>query len=316
MRKIVENLNMRHRLSWVTLVTVFALLLGGCSSAWLGYSTLPSLVAWRIDRDLDLDAAQRQLVDEHLDSFQRWHRASELPRYAEFLSGIAVAPAAVNEATVAGWRTRATGDGWRPIAERAALPVAALALTLRPGQLDRLARRFAERNDELKREWGLAANGVSPAGGLQAADDGQGPIDARALIDARIERFRGRAEFFFGSLTKAQLDTLRAQAGAHPPYEADWMAEREARQRSTLAMLGAIAREQPPLEVAEARVREWLLSLWKVSDSARAARLAEASAHSDRLSATLLASAGPAQREKMSGRLRGWAQDLAAIATR
>lgn len=298
------------------LVTAVTLLLGGCSSVWLGYSTLPSLIAWRVDRDLALDDAQRRLVGEHLESLERWHRASELPRYADFLSGIAAAPLAVSEATVAGWRTRVLQDAWRPIAEQAARPVAALALTLRPAQLDRLARRFAERNDELKREWGLAANGISPAGGRQAAGGGQMLVDARVLIDARVERFRGRAEFFFGDLDTAQLDTLRALAAAHPPYEADWMAEREARQRRALVVLGAITREQPPLEVAEARVRDWLLSLWKAEDPARAARLAAASSATDRLCATLLASAAPAQREKMSGRLRGWAQDLAAMAAR
>lgn len=301
---------MRSRLLSVTLVTVLVLLLGACSSVRLGYASLPSFLAWRIDRDLALDGAQRALVGEHLDSLASWHRASELPRYAAFLSGIAAAPAPVSEATVAGWRIRALEDAWRPIAEKAALPVAALALTLRPEQLDRLARRFAERNEELKREWGLAANGVAPAGGRQAADGGL------ALVDARVERFRGRAEFFLGELQKPQLDTLRVLAAAHPPYEADWMAEREARQRQAIAVLGAIAREQPPIEVAEARVRDWLLAVWKVDDPARAARLAEASAATDRLSAALLASAAPLQREAMTRRLRGWAQDLAAMAAR
>lgn len=307
---------MRSRLLSVTLVTVLVLLLGACSSVRLGYASLPSLLAWRIDRDLALDGAQRALVGEHLDSLASWHRASELPRYAAFLSGIAAAPAPVSEATVAGWRIRALEDAWRPIAEKAALPVAALALTLRPEQLDRLARRFAERNDELKREWGLVANGIAPAGGRQAADGGLALVDARALIDARVERFRGRAEFFLGELQKPQLDTLRALAAAHPPYEADWMAEREARQRQTIAVLGAIAREQPPIEVAEARVRDWLLAVWKVDDTARAARLAEASAATDRLSAALLASAAPLQREAMTRRLRGWVQDLEAMAAR
>src|SRR5690606_5997183 len=65
-RKFVENLNMRSRLLSVTLVTVFVLLLCGCSSVWLGYSSLPSLIAWRVDRDLALDDAQRQLVGEHI----------------------------------------------------------------------------------------------------------------------------------------------------------------------------------------------------------------------------------------------------------
>lgn len=307
---------MRSRLLSVTLVTVLVLLLGACSSVRLGYASLPSFLAWRIDRDLALDGAQRALVGEHLDSLASWHRASELPRYAAFLSGIAAAPAPVSEATVASWRTRALEDAWRPIAEKAALPVAALALTLRPEQLDRLARRFAERNEELKREWGLAANGVAPAGGRQAADGGLALVDARALIDARVERFRGRAEFFLGELQKPQLDTLRALAAAHPPCEADWMAEREARQRQAIAVLGGIAREQPPIEVAEARVRDWLLAVWKVDDPARAARLAEASAATDRLSAALLASAAPLQREAMTRRLRGWVQDLEAMAAR
>jgi len=299
---------MRSWLSRVTVVTL-VLLLVGCSSAQFGYSTLPWLLTWRFERDLGLDEDQRWLVKERVDALQRWHRASELPRYAEFLRRVAAEPAPVSEATVAGWRAE-LARAWEPIARRAAPDLAALALTLRPEQIDRLARRFAERNDELRREWGLPANGLSPVAASRVAKG----VDP--LVEARIERFRERAEFFMGSLDEKQRAALARLAATHPASEADWMAEREARQRKVLALLRGIARDRPAPEVAEARVREALLAAWEGGDPATADRLAEAASATDRIAATLLNGASPGQRARVADRLLGWAQDFAAIAAR
>src|SRR5690606_2282416 len=122
---------------------------------------------------------------------------------------------------IAAWR-KALAEAWARFATRLAPDVAALALTLRPEQFDRLAERFEARNTELREEWGLAA--ARPLAESLA----------QSLLAARIERFRERAEFFFGSLEPAQQVLLEGLAAAYPPYEADWMREREARQRAAI----------------------------------------------------------------------------------
>lgn len=311
---------MHVRRHWVTLFTVCLLLVAGCSSARFGYSLAPSWLSWRIDRDLALDDAQRALVRERLDALHRWHRENELPRYATLLDEIARAATPAQRVTgpqgaeaapategptpaqIAAWRAALT-EAWERLAVRVAPDVAALALTLKPGQLERLAERFEARNDELREEWGLSGN---PAG----------PAAASALLEARVERFRGRAEFFFGDLAPRQTALLRELAAGHPPYEADWMRERQARQRAAIEVLSRIASTQPPRQEAERQVREWLLSVLEVSEPQRAARLAESAAASDRLALALLQAASPQQLATMKSRLEGWSQDLAMLTTR
>lgn len=311
---------MHARLPWVTLFTLCLLLVTGCSSARFGYALAPSWLSWRIDRDLALDDAQRALVRERLEALHRWHRENELPRYATLLDEIAQAatplqqakipqngaaapsPDGPTPAQIAAWRAALT-EAWERLAVRVAPDVAALALTLKPGQFERLAERFAARNDELREEWGLSAKSAGPAA-------------ASALLEARVERFRGRAEFFFGDLAPRQTERLRELAAGHPPYEADWMRERQARQRVAIEVLSRIASTQPPRQEAERQVREWLLSVLEVSEPQRAARLAESAAASDRLALALLQAASPQQLARMKSRLEGWSQDLAMLATR
>jgi len=280
------------------------LLVVGCSSTRVGYSALPTLLAWRIDRDLALDDDQRLLVRDRLSALHRWHRTSELPRYAGFLGKAAALEVPVSQDAVAGWRAGLT-DAWEPLAQRAAPDLAALALTLREPQIAHLARRLADSNDALRRDWGF-----DPARG-QGATGAKDPV-----VEARIERFRERSEFFLGDLGGYQLALLRQLASAQPPFEADWLAEREARQRGLLDLLRRISGERPPPEVAEAWARDWLLGLWRSGEPQRAARLAAAAAASDRLTAAMLNMASPGQRDRMVGRLRGWVQDFETLASR
>lgn len=279
---------------------LLALLVAGCSYTRLGYSALPTVAAWRIDRYLGLDDEQRTLVSDRLDALQRWHRTTELPRYAAWLDSVAAVPQPVTESTIAGWRGE-LAQAWIPVAQRVAPDVAALALTLRPEQLARLEARFAESNRELRRDWALDRK---PSG------------STNPVIEARAERFRDRAEFFLGSLGGYQIDMLRRLAADHPPIEADWIAEREARQRGLLAVLARISREKPPALEAEEWARDWLMTLWQSPDPQRAARLQAAAGLADRNAATLLNLATPAQRERMSSKIRGFAADFTTLASR
>lgn len=290
---LVEKLITRR---WRTLVPLVAacLLATACSSIRFGYDTMPLWLGWRIDRHLALDPDQRELVTSRLDALHRWHRQTQLPAYAGFLNGLQgrldrpVAPEEVGE-----WRERMLA-AWIPIAERAAPEVAALALTLRPAQLERLARRLQESNDDLRRE-------------MLADEPGQ-----RAA--ARAERVVKRARFFVGDLSAGEEAELRQRAAALPAVEAEWLAEREARQRAVLDLLARIVSERPPLETAERWCRELLTGLWQVADPARRDALARSTAAGDALSASILA--GRLQRERLLARLRGFAEDFSVLAAR
>ncbi len=81
---VVENLNMRRLRSFVALLVV-CLAAAGCSLSKLGYEALPTLAQWEIDRYLDLDEQQREIVARRLDGLHRWHRNAQLPEYVGFL---------------------------------------------------------------------------------------------------------------------------------------------------------------------------------------------------------------------------------------
>jgi hypothetical protein len=174
--------------------------------------------------------------------------------------------------------------------------VAELALTLRPEQIDRMRRRLAEKNAEVRAE--------------------QLPADAGAREAARGERLVKRVKFLLGDLSEEQAAALRARAATLPGGEEARLAEREARQQRVLAMLDRIRTERPPLERATAMAREVLATLWDSRDARRAELLARATAASDAVTASAVAAATPRQREHLSSLLRGYVADAEALSGR
>lgn len=291
----VEKLNMGWRKALLPLVAS-CLLATGCSATKLGYDTAPMWLGWQLDRYLNLDDTQRELVSTRLEALQRWHRQTQLPGYVEFLKQIEGRLAQpVSAADFEQWRKQALA-AWEPLAVRLAPDVAALALTLRPAQIERLSQRLAESNDEWRRE--------------------HMPAEARQLEKARVERLIKRTRWFVKDLRPGQEDEIRTLAAALPPSEALWLAERQARQQAVLGMLARIARERPAAEVAERWARETLLGLTESRDPQRREALARSAAAHDQASASLLAQADAAQRRQALARLRGYADDFKILASR
>jgi len=275
-------------------LVVGCLLATACSSVRLGYDTMPLWLGWTIDRHLALDADQRHLVSARIDALHRWHRQTQLPAYAGFLKAIQWRlDDAIGPEDIGHWREHVLA-AWTPIAERIAPDLAALALMLRPAQIERLARRLDESNQDLRRE--------------MLPDVGERRDAARA------ERVLERVRFFVGDLPAQEEAELRALAAALPSSEPDWLAEREARQRAVLELLHRIVRERPPPETAERWCREVLTGLWHHTDPVRREALVRSAVAGDALSASILAR--PVQRDRLLARLRGFAEDFSVLAAR
>lgn len=281
---------------WRILLPLVAICLvaTACSSTKLGYDAMPMWLGWQLDRYLGLDAGQREMASASIDALHRWHRQTQLPAYSAFLGSVQArldGPIAPEE--IGRWRDEALA-AWTPLAERMAPDVAALALTLRPSQLERLARRFEESNRDERRK-------LLP----------ETPERREA---ARADRVLERVRFFVGDLPQHQEREIRAAAAALPASEGDWLAEREARQKAVLGVLGRIVRERPPQELAHQWVREALAGLWRSADPARREAIARSTAAADALSATVLAR--PEQRRQLHRRLRDFADDFSVLAVR
>ncbi|HEY8568078.1 DUF6279 family lipoprotein [Microbulbifer sp.] len=71
------------------LLALALLLLGGCSSLRLAYGYLDWWMDRTLNKYLDLEGPQEDLLSQRVDEFHRWHRQTQLPRYADYLDQLA-----------------------------------------------------------------------------------------------------------------------------------------------------------------------------------------------------------------------------------
>ena len=276
------------------LIIGLALLISGCSTVRLGYSQGPTLAWWWIDGYFDFQGAQAQKVKDGIDQWFAWHRATQLKDYAGLL---ALAQAQVMEPATAGqvcrWvdELRARGE---PALERV-LPLAAeIVPTLTAEQLRHADRRYAKGNLEMRDEY------LQPR-----ADD---------RLEESVKRAVERAEMLYGRLDDAQRKLVAAAVAASPFDPDAWLAERQARQRDTLATLRRLSAERADRDSTIAALR---VLAEHVDRSPRP----EYRAYQQRLTdyncqsiAALHNSTSLAQRQAARDRLKGWEADLRALA--
>lgn len=285
-----------QRLAAGLLAAVALATAGGCSAIKLGYETLPTWAFFQIDRYWRLDSRQSELVRARLDEFQHWHRRNELPQYARFLEGIKErARDRIDEGDLKRWREAADAR-WAAMTQHAAAPLAEVALTLKPEQIERMRKRLDEQNAEFRRK--------------------NLPADPAERQEKRIERIADRAEFFFGRLNDAQREAVRRHAAAVAAEDEAMYAERLARQQAVVATFEKIATTRPAPEEARRQLESVFAQLWKPHDAQRVAALDRSSAATEQLTVALVNAATPPQKSKMAQRLSTWTGDLQILASR
>jgi hypothetical protein len=278
---------------WLLLAA--ALWLSACSTGVrLGYNYADTLVAYSLDGYVGLTDEQQQLVKERATALVAWHRSTQLRDYAELiettrrkLDGPVTASdvMAFNQAINA--RLAALG-------ERAAPDLAQLALTLSPDQIARLQRKIASDNSKARREL------VQFAG--------------KESLDERVKKYAERADFWFGSLTREQLDLVRASLARRPDNAGWWIEERERRQRELLAVLQKIQTERPSEATATHWLRTYFAQLQSPPDPERRRGIEQFRAGNAELIAQLVNSATPEQKAALSAKLGSFAGDFIALA--
>ena len=130
-----------------------AALLQGCSAIKLVYGSAPDLSYFWLDGQLDLNDAQTALVRTDLAQFLAWHRANELPKYADVFKRLQ--PVVTHNVTAE--QTCALGDEARlrlDASQRQIEPAAiVLAQSLSLAQLRHLEEKFAKGNTEFREKW-------------------------------------------------------------------------------------------------------------------------------------------------------------------
>ena len=206
------------------LIAVSALLaLAGCSSIRLAYDNAPRLTWWWLDGYVDFTSDQTPQVKAAIDDFYAWHRQTQLPSYTALLAELqAPLSQPTTAAAVCRWQDRIRA-ALQPAAERALKAVAEHLPALSEDEFEHIAQRYEKNNADFRKDH------------LQP--------DAKRRAEAAFERAEERAKSIYGRLDAAQQAVIRehvARAGFDPALS---LAERQRRQRDTVATLHRLQAE-------------------------------------------------------------------------
>ena len=270
--------------------------LAGCSAVRLGYEQGPLIATWWLDRRIDFNDEQKTLVRAALDRWFAWHRRTQLPVYAETLGRAA----AESSGPLTPQRLCAASDearGWLTPALEEILPsVSALAATLSPAQVERLAERLARDTEERLHK------------ALKASAE-----DSRA---AAVERLVDRYETFYGRLEPGQVALIEADVRAAPPDGRRQAERRRLREAAAVAGLRRIAAQRLSGAEALAVTREAAMGMLQPPSAESDVWASQVRQQGCALAARIHEQATPAQRRHLRDKLKGWEQDARGLAAR
>jgi hypothetical protein len=267
----------------------------GCSALRLTYNQGPTLAYWWLDGYADFSDAQAPAVRDALTEWFAWHGATQLADYAQALSTLGAM--AVNQVTAAQVCTQI--DGWQQRAERAfegAVPLMAVQVrSLSAAQIDHLEHRQATRREERRAE--LLKGG--PAERHRAA----------------VERWIDRAETLYGTLDESQRRLLAAALLLSPFQPEPWLAEQRQRHAEIVRSLRQWQADGSDAATVRAGLRRLAAETLQsprldYREQARRQTLANCA-----LMAQLHNSTTPGQRQHAVDKLKGWEDDLRALAS-
>jgi hypothetical protein len=287
-----QLLNLRHIIG-VLLLALMSLWLAGCSAVQLGYQQAPELGYWWLDSYLDFNESQSLRLRADLNALQAWHRQSELPNYIKTLDKLQkMAPLEATPEQVCGLyaefktRLQVTLDQFEPT-------VSALAPTLKPVQIEHLARQFEKRNQKWRAEW---------------IELTQAQRHAR-----RLKQLKERSENFYGQLEEQQLAVLRAGLSAAPLDMNLSYQESQRRQQDILQTLRQLQNAKPGASGVQAAMRSLLERSMDSPDPAYRSYMEKVTQAHCRTFAALHNSSTPAQRLHLLETLKDYQADAQAL---
>lgn len=288
------------RLRLTLALAAAALLLTACSALQLGYNQAHTALYWWVDGYADLNDAQSAQVRRDIDRLMAWHRQTELPRYAQRLrqwQALAAGDLSADQVCAQADALRAaTGR----LIERGHEPLARLALTLSPTQLDHLQRHQTKSNESFADDF------------LRGSPQEQ--------IERRLERTLDRYETLYGSLSDAQVALVRRSLQASPFDAARSLAQRRVRQAELVTLIrqlqagqsAPLASTDPVPRAAGQAVLGWLQRGLFASPGA-GSEAAGWVRHGCQAFADLHNSTSTEQRRHAQERLQGYEVDLRAL---
>jgi hypothetical protein len=173
--------------------------------------------------------------------------------------------------------------------------IAEMVRTLKPQQLRRVERRYRQADEEFRDEF------------LQA--------DRAERLEESNKRAISRAELIYGELNDMQRGLL-TQGIAVSPFDPErWLVERQLRQREIVETLRSLQSQQADTLRTEAALRVFAAHAAQSPRPAYREYQQRLFDHNCRLIARLHNSTTPEQRRRGAERLKGWEEDLRALAS-
>ncbi|MBC7956359.1 MAG: hypothetical protein H7Y33_10885 [Cytophagales bacterium] len=272
---------------------VCASLLSGCGAVRFAYGQGPDLSYWWLDGYADFNDIQTPRVRDALSDWFRWHRATQLPDYAQFLARAQVQAAeSVTPAQVCRLYDEAL-TRIDPMIERA-LPAAVDAVqSLTLAQIVHMERKYAKVNVEFRDDY-LQSN---PAKRLQES----------------VKRAVDRAEMLYGSLDATQLELLTRAIAASPFDPQLWLNERMLRQQDVLKTLRRLVTERAPADQTQAALRVLVLHAQRSPREVYLRYQERLSQYNCKLAAQLHNGTSREQRLAAVKKLKSWEEDARAL---
>lgn len=277
-----------------TTILLFTAWMAGCSAIRLGYANGPQLVWWWLDGYMDFSREQTPATKQAIDRWFNWHRSAQLNEYAALLASTQapiLEPATAAQACR--WQDRIR-DRLEPALDRAITEFADLLPGLGEAQFKHLAQTYAKRNDEMR------SNFLQP--------------DPQTRLQEAIKRTVERAEQLYGSLEAEQLRVISAGVAASPFDPQAWATERQQRQQDTLQTLRRLVAERADRDTRVAALRALVARTERSPEADYRAYQVKLAQYNCGFAAQIHNATTAAQRLNARDRLKGWEEDLRALA--
>jgi len=268
--------------------------LAGCSALRLGYSQGPQLVHWWLDGYVDFDEPQTAQARDAIRAWFGWHRATQLPDYAALLARTQVELA---EPVTPAQACRLMDDvrARLAVAFDQVVPAAVeLARTLSPAQLAQVQRRQAKNDARYRSEF------------LQDSP--------QERLRASVKRILDRAESVYGRFDEPQRELVAKWVAESPFDPVAWQVERLRRQQGMVQLLRRLSTEPVPPAEAQAALRRAYDNVWRSPREPYRAYQERLAQYNCEFAAQVHNQTTPEQRRRALARLKGWEDDLRALA--
>ena len=294
MKKFNTQDSLFHRFRLLCLIALM-LTVAACSSVRFTYNNGDTLLYYWLNAYVDIDTDQSDWVKKDIDNLFQWHRATQLKDYVQLLQkGQRQLAGNLTQADLlADYREIRTRS--EKLANKAVPDLAELAISLKPDQINTLARKFESNNDKYRKKFL------------------RGDTEERNKV--RFKKAMEQFDLWFGDFSRDQEAVLRKASDARPLDNEVWLDERMRRQQMILSLLRKVHDQKLSREATIPLVQALVRDVFARMDSPERKAFYDASTDATtKMILTAVKIATPKQKAHAHKRMQGWIDDFNVLA--